>query len=303
MFLFSRSFGTALLIPMLGVAIALAGVSDRTANARPGSSDSIRTRIDPFGIEQVWVPPGTFLMGTDDSTLAELRRLNPPSWVLRELLSEAPQHMVRLLHGFWMDRYEVTNRAFQAFVNQGGYRQERYWSQAGLRWLNRQNIRRLPAECIGTAPNEPRCCVTWFEAEAYAHWRGGTLPTEAQWEYAARGPGSLRYPWGNRFDSLRCNVTGRSGLVPVGSYPDGASWVGAYDMAGNAMEWVQDWLDVNYYASRVRDDPPGPATGERKVEKGGWWGSNPFVARSAYRHFEDPPEYADKHIGFRIVSR
>jgi formylglycine-generating enzyme required for sulfatase activity len=73
-------------------------------------------------------------------------------------------------------------------------------------------------------------------------------------------------------------------------------------MAGNAMEWVADWLDPGYYATSPARDPSGPATGTVKVEKGGWWGSNAFVARSAYRHYEDPPTYGDKHIGFRIVS-
>ena len=151
-------------------------------------------------------------------------------------------------------------------------------------------------------PDHPQVCVTWYEAEAYSRWRGGQLPNEAQWEYAARGPDSLIYPWGNDFDSSKTNVVDSDGLMPVGSYPVGVSWVGAHDMAGNAMEWVQDWLDENYYQSNVRDDPPGPETGRRKVEKGGWWGSNPFVTRSAYRHFEDPPHYQDFHIGFRVVS-
>jgi len=68
------------------------------------------------------------------------------------------------------------------------------------------------------------------------------------------------------------------------------------------MEWVSDWLDVDYYRQGVAEDPVGPVSGTVKVEKGGWWGSNPFVARSAYRHYEDPPEYGDKHIGFRIMS-
>ena len=96
-------------------------------------------------------------------------------------------------------------------------------------------------------------------------------------------------------------AVGLAGLAPVGSFPAGKSWVGAYDMAGNAMEWVQDWLDTDYYKQTVRDNPPGPAAGTIKIEKGGWWGSNQFVARSAYRHFEDPPDYRDGHIGFRIV--
>jgi formylglycine-generating enzyme required for sulfatase activity len=144
--------------------------------------------------------------------------------------------------------------------------------------------------------------VTWYEAEAYARWRDGRLPTEAEWEYAARGPESLVYPWGNTFDENKANVILSPGLTPVGSYPDGVSWVGAHDMAGNAMEWVQDWLDVDYYKLNEQYDPQGPETGTVKIEKGGWWGSNAFVARSAYRHFEDPPLYQDHHIGFRIVT-
>ena len=90
---------------------------------------------------------------------------------------------------------------------------------------------------------------------------------------------------------------------PVGAYPAGASWVGALDMSGNAMEWVSDWLGVDYYTTSPPTDPTGPATGEVKVEKGGWWGSNEFVARSAYRHYEDPPTYGDHHIGFRVASQ
>jgi formylglycine-generating enzyme required for sulfatase activity len=145
-------------------------------------------------------------------------------------------------------------------------------------------------------------CVTWYEAEAYARWRGGHLPTEAEWEYAARGPQSLIYPWGNEFDSNRANVIGSTGPTPVGSYPNGVSWVGAHDMAGNAMEWVWDWRDGEYYKLNVQYDPQGPETGTIKIEKGGWYDSNQFVARSAYRHFEDPPSYGDRHIGFRIVT-
>ena len=99
---------------------------------------------------------------------------------------------------------------------------------------------------------------------------------------------------------FHATVFGSNTLKPVGSYPTGVSWVGAHDLAGNAMEWVQDWLDD--YAAESVENPTGPAQGRVKVEKGGWWGSTFFVARSAYRHFEDPPDYSDKHIGFRLVS-
>jgi formylglycine-generating enzyme required for sulfatase activity len=228
--------------------------------------------------------------------------MNPPAWVQREFASEQPQHEVRLTAGYWIDKYEVTNQAFQAFIHAGGYTTQAYWSEAGWQWLSQQSPDSLSRSCMGEAADLPRRCVTWYEAEAYARWRGGRLPTEAEWEFAARGPQSLIYPWGNEFDSQLCNVVDSQGPVAVGSYPGGASWVGALDMAGNAMEWVQDWLDVNYYKQDVSVDPTGPASGRIKIEKGGWWGSNQFVARAAYRHYEDPPVYSDEHIGFRIVS-
>ncbi len=160
----------------------------------------------------------------------------------------------------------------------------------------------MPVECDDTEPNRPRTCITWFEAEAYAAWRGGRLPTEAEWEYAARGPESTVYPWGAEWDPMLANVVDSAGLTPVGSCPEGASWVGALDMAGNAREWVNDWLGTDYYEDSPSIDPPGPERGVKKVEKGGWWGSVPYAARGAYRHFEDPPQYEDGHIGVRIVS-
>ena len=279
-----------------GAWIAIAGLSVLLA------APQCPARRDAKGIRQVWVPPGSFLMGTDDATLQELRSQSPPAWVAKALESERPQHWVRITDGFWIDRYEVTNAAFQAFVAAGGYTTPAYWSDSGRAWLARQRPGALPAPCPGERPDEPRRCVTWHEADAYARWRGGRLPTEAEWEYTARGPRASRYPWGEAFDASRCNVVGAPGAVPVGTYPGGASWVGAEDMAGNAMEWVADWLGPYDARPDVAMDPVGPKSGSVKVEKGGWWGSNPFVARAAYRHYEDPPEYGDPHIGFRIIS-
>jgi formylglycine-generating enzyme required for sulfatase activity len=262
-----------------------------------------QARVDGSGIGQVWVPAGTFRMGTDAASVAALTALGPPAWVASEFASEQPRHEVRLTKGYWIDTFEVTNRAFAAFVDAGGYTNSAYWSDAGRAWLAGIGPARRPLHCQGDVPEHPRMCITWYEAEAYATWRGGRLPTEAEWEFAARGPKSTVYPWGDLFDVDRANVVNSIGPKPVGSYQNGVSWVGAHDMAGNAMEWVSDWLDVAYYETSPRDDPTGPATGTEKVEKGGWWGSNHFVARSAYRHYEDPPTYGDKHIGFRVASR
>ena len=259
-----------------------------------------KERTDEHGVEQVWVPAGTFLMGTDEAD--PTGELAPPSWATTELVSERPQHEVSLSTGYWIDKTEVTNEAFQTFVDAGGYQEQALWSDDGWEWLARRDATALPAACVDAKPTDPRVCITWYEAEAYAAWRGGALPTEAQWEFAARGPASSIFPWGDEWDATKANVVDSAALTPAGSLPDGASWVGALDMAGNAMEWVADWFSISYYKQEVRDDPTGPELGSRKVEKGGWWGADPYVARSAYRHFEDPPTYQDHHIGVRIVS-
>jgi formylglycine-generating enzyme required for sulfatase activity/predicted alpha/beta superfamily hydrolase len=257
-------------------------------------------RRDEKWVEQVWVPAGTFRMGTDAAEVAELLAQSPPKWVAPALSREEPAHEVTITRGLWIDRTEVTNGGFRAFVDAGGYATRALWSDDGWRWLTEKASQPRPAPCDGEGAELPRRCVTWYEAEAYARWRGGRLPTEAEWEWAARGPRALRYPWGNGWDPALCNVAGSTSAVAVGRYPAGASWTGALDMAGNAMEWVSDWLAP--YGSAAATDPVGPAAGTVKVEKGGWWGANLFVARSAYRHFEDPPDYADHHIGFRVVS-
>ena len=259
------------------------------------------TRTDAAGVEQVWVPAGTFQMGTDAAAIAALDAADPPPWVASEFPSEQPQHEVTLSTGYWIDRTEVTNTAFDAFAVAGGYTTRDYWSDEGWAWVSDLEADRLPRRCPGDAPDVPRRCINWYEAAAYAAWRGGALPTEAEWEYAARGPESTVYPWGDDWDPARANVVDSTAAVAVGSYPDGASWVGALDMSGNAMEWVADWLGL--HPEGPVTDPTGAASGTKKVEKGGWWGSNEFVARSAYRHYEDPPDYQDKHIGFRVVSR
>jgi formylglycine-generating enzyme required for sulfatase activity len=259
------------------------------------------TRTDEKGIEQVYVPAGCFLMGITEEQAAEIEAQEPPSWMINELPLEQPQHEVCLTAGYWIDTYEATNAAWAAFVADSGYETEEYWSEDGWKWRERRRDETLPAACFDEEPDDfPRACITWWEAEAYATWRGGSIPTEAQWEFAARSPESFVYPWGNEWDAALANVVDSEEPVAVGSYPDGASWVGALDMAGNLMEWTADWLAP--YDPEIKDDPVGPERGRFKPERGGWWGSNEFVARSTFRYFEDPPTYQDHHIGVRIVS-
>jgi formylglycine-generating enzyme required for sulfatase activity len=302
----SRTMFVIAVIALAALASVGCGESATTtapSDAQTGPSPG-EIRTDDKGVEQVWVPAGSFAMGSSDEQIAELKsRGDLPMWVQIALPTETPQHVVELTTGYWIDRYEVTNAAFQGFVDAGGYSDRTYWSDDGWAWLSGQTVDDLPRVCDrADAPDLPRVCGTWFEAEAYSAWRGGRLPTEAEWEYAARGADASVYPWGDEFDPANANVVDSPGSVAVGSHPAGVSWAGAHDMAGNAMEWVADWLDGKYYQQGDMVDPQGPATGSRKVEKGGWWGSNQYVARSAYRHYEDPPDYSDDHIGFRVVT-
>ncbi len=287
---------------MLLVMVTLLTASYAAAQEATPEPQAGDTRTDAKGIAQVYVPAGCFMMGTSDAQYEAALTLDPPGWAKSAALYEKPQHEVCLTSGYWIDQYEVTNAAFEAFVADGGYTNADYWSEKGAAWLKGKDVSKLPVACEDTEADHPRVCVTWYEAEAYAAWRGGSLPSEAQWEFAARGSESRVYPWGDEWDTAKANVLDSEGLTAVDAYPDGVSWVGAYDMAGNAMEWAQDWLSSTYYETSPKDDPTGAETGSRKVEKGGWWGSNAYVARSAYKHYEDPPTYQDHHIGFRVVS-
>src|SRR4051812_32544602 len=134
-----------------------------------------QTRTDASGIEQVWVPAGTFTMGTDAKAIAALEAQSPPDWVTPEFPSEEPAHEVTLTKGYWIDKNEVTNAAFSAFVDAGGYTNQSLWSTDGWTWLGGKDTTRLPLHCQGDVPEHPRLCLTWFEAEAYAAWRGGRL--------------------------------------------------------------------------------------------------------------------------------
>lgn len=148
---------------------------------------------------------------------------------------------------------------------------------------------------------QPRICVSYYEAEAYARWRGGRLPTEAEWEYAARGPLDWIYPWGNVFDPSKANTfeSKFQKIVEVGSFPTGASWIGAQDMVGNVYQWVADWFGD--YQSASQNDPTGPANGLLgRVNRGGSWVYDHNYARTAHRTSYSPEVWGP--VAFRIVA-
>jgi len=155
--------------------------------------------------------------------------------------------------GYWIDKTDVTNVAYQKFIDAGGYEQQgTWWSDTGWSWLHSISVDR-PHNYDGfTDPQQPRVGEMWYEAYAYCRWRGARLPTEPEWEYAARGPNVPAYPWGNTFDPSKAVYDGNSGgkSAPVGSKPDGASWVGALDMSGNVFQWTSTIYE--------EDDPTNP---------------------------------------------
>jgi formylglycine-generating enzyme required for sulfatase activity len=258
--------------------------------------------------EMVFVPAGNFTMGSTVRT------------------DEQPVHTV-YLNAFYIDKYEVTNAQFKQFIDAGGYTTQAYWSTAG--WSTRtSNGWTLPYYwTAGTYhsgpawPNFPVVGVSWYEAEAYANFAGKRLPTEAEWEKAARGTDQRSYPWGEDIDGSRANYTGSgdpyesSGYsTPVGFYDgrlhpsplfqttNSPSPYGAYDMAGNVLEWVADWYQSNYYSVSPSSNPPGPLTGSYRVLRGGGWiNSLTDNLRSACRGIIGPPGNRRDDVGFRCA--
>ena len=234
------------------------------------SATPIATQTRPGdGMVMVYVPEGSFLMGSADGDLDAYD-------------SEFPQHQVTL-DAFWLDQTEVTNGQYERCVADGECRANvDYGSDF-------------------SGENQPVVGVSWDDAADYCAWAGGQLPTEAQWEYAARGPESLTYPWGDSAPDLTLlnydwNV-GRT--TDVGSYPAGASWVGVLDMAGNVYEWVADWYDADYYDSSPVANPAGPTSGETKVLRGGSWRADARSVRGAYRLVISAS--VQNYIGFRCL--
>jgi formylglycine-generating enzyme required for sulfatase activity len=221
-------------------------------------------REAPF--EMVTVPKGAFLYGE--------RRF-------REVID----------HDYWIDKYPVTNEKYRGFILADGYRNQAYWSEEGWKWKTEHNIT-VPKYWNDTEWNKvdhPIVGVNFYEAAAYAKWVGKRLPTEQEWEKAARGEGGREYPWGDTFDKLKCSSVeaGLDHTMPVTQYPNGVSPYGCYDMAGNVWEWCAGWYDE-----------------ERKdwrVVRGGSWHNSQESLRVSNR-FRTYADRQSNNIGFRLTQ-
>ncbi len=281
------------LTAVMAVSLCLTGY---TANA-----DAPTVKPNPKDqLDYVWIPPGTFWMGCTphDSDCEQI---------------EEPRHQVTITKGFWMGRHEVPIRAYKKFAKAAKRQMPPKpsvtpfgeLSGKGKIKLGSRNISNAFESGPGKKDVRPIVAVTFAEAEAYCKFAGGRLPTEAEWEYAARGgTDAVRYPWGDEIshhDANYGNAAGRDQwryTAPVKSFdPNG---FGLFDMAGNVWEWCSDWVDGNYYLNTPGEDPPGPDKGPGKTIRGGSWGFGPRYLRVSTRAMADPASRGDG-VGFRCV--
>ena len=274
-----------------------------------GAKINLRTRIDAADAlalagdprfadpEANWVPikAGTFWMGAQKADPAK------PNYDEEAGDSEAPVHEVKL-SAFEIGRYPVTVGEYQRFIDDEGYQKEAFWGAGGYAksgeapnaWDEQQ-----------THPTRPVVRVTWHEAAAYCAWAGARLPTEAQWERAARGGESHKYPWGDEPPNFtRANFDAGEGTpnapTPVGLFLLGATPEGLQDMAGNVWEWCADWFGEGFYRASPKRNPKGPANGDSRAIRGGSWGNVPRGLRCSYRYW-DVPDNGNSYLGFRCV--
>ncbi len=262
------------LILLFIVLVVIAGCKSEkefiAAGASNASWEPVYVAFD--GVPMVKVPGGCFTIGRNDGPL-----------------SESPMRRV-CLNEFWIGQTEVTNAQYDACVAAGACTE--------------------PMNAVfflaPTYASHPVVNVTWEQADTYARWRGGSLPTEAQWEYAARGPQGSTYPWGEGDPNCDRANTGAcvNGTAAAGTDQrfDGVSWVGALDMGGNVWEWVDGWYSEGSYIDWEDGeiDPVGPAEGQMRVLRGGAWGEEAASTRSTFRSRHLPNSWNEQR-GFRIV--
>ena len=259
------------------------------------------------GAEMILIAAGEFAMGGRPEDVEGLEVGGYANY-----LSERPVHQVKI-SSFYLDKFETTNAQYRNFLADLADSDDR--SMEHPEQPQNQDHAQHYVDDLLLGDRQPAVGLNWFDAFAYCKWAGKRLPTEAEWEYAARGAGTVyrKYPWGNDAPDAegiwRANfrpiagwdLDGHRHTSAVGSYPDGISPFGLMDMAGNAEEWVQDWLDLGYYnKTKGAQDPQGPESGRNKVIKGGSYGSDTFHIRIATRLY-GAPHVKTELQGFRCA--
>jgi formylglycine-generating enzyme required for sulfatase activity len=249
-----------------------------------GAESESKEIIGKDGGPMVRVPEGEFPMGV-------------PKAARDGGVDERPNHDV-FVDTFYIDTYEVTNGRYLQFITETGHRTPQHPSDPS-KGLWQGNI--MPESIVDL----PVINVDWYDADSFCKWAGKRLPTEAEWEKAAKGPNDWRFPWGNVEPTdrhLNYNQVwhGEATLVPVGIYEAGKSPYGAYDMAGNVWEWVADWYDPNYYSKSPARNPQGPETGTHKVlRSSGWQVETPQVR--IFTRIKMEPLGRNHSTGFRCA--
>ena len=233
------------------------------------------TWVSPIdGMVMGYVPEGAFLMGFTGG-----------------YSDEQPQHTVTL-DAYWIDKIEVTNGLYDLCVQAGACNSPRRYTSNAIDIYYGNPM----------YADYPVIYVSWIDAQAYCSWADRRLPTEAEWEKAARGTDGRIYPWGNTppEKSLANFANNIEDITKTGSYPGGASPYGMLDMAGNVWEWTADWYSKNYYSQSPDHNPPGPDDGTNRVLRGGSWNYIAPGNRSSYR-FSKEPTFSSYETGIRCV--
>ena len=250
------------------------------------------TAITAVPEEMVLINAGGFTRGVDNTNGENFS-------------DEAPAKMI-YLSSYYLDKYEVSNAKYTEFIIATDHPAPAYWDHQKL-----------------NQPNQPVTGVNWFDANTYCHWVNKRLPTEAEWEKAARGPAGSTYPWGNKLEFSKANFAkGKSGQKyitdSVDAHADGVSYYGVYNMAGNVFEWVQDWYSANYYSADETRNPVGPqsqignietistktnADLKKKVIRGGSWFAPAQSITTTHRFWNDPINNSyGVGLGFRCAQ-
>ncbi len=247
--------------------------------------------------DAAYIPFGQFTMGSGSPPMIETavpgakptpqeRRLKGPT-SFAAFHDEGPAHTV-VLDAYYIDKFEVSNKQYGDFMKATGHPAPAYWDDQRL-----------------NKPTQPVVGVNWFDAKAFCEWQGKRLPTEAEWEKAARGPEGFRYPWGNEMNPARANYNRKaSATAPVNAYPEGASPYVVYNMSGNVFEWVADWYDPKFYKAGPLVNPAGPdkpvwlggtgtyvdrlTVGEKRVLSGGSWIAVESSITTTHRFWNHP---------------